>query len=170
MNLDAILIQVKDIIGIAKTLRKIWPTWRCSSKNSFSSFSQLADTPLMKKILVIEDDTELRVLIEMFLSYDNFHVVMACDGIEGLEALTNSSFDLVITDFRMPRMNGGEFAKIAIERFPNLPIILSSAFVPKLGVELETKLHFLPKPYQMIEMIVKINNLLKIQSRIDLAL
>jgi hypothetical protein len=49
MNLDAILIQVKEIIGIAKTLRKIWPTWRCYSKNRFPSFSQLADTPVHEK-------------------------------------------------------------------------------------------------------------------------
>ncbi len=124
----------------------------------------------MKKILVVEDDEELRLVIELFLSYAHFEVVMACDGIEGLEALCKTQFDLVITDFRMPRMNGIEFSKKAKELYPDLPIIMSTAFIPPLDNELKEKLHFLSKPYQMNEMIFKINNLLKINSKIDLAL
>ena len=124
----------------------------------------------MKKILVVEDDLELRLVVELFLSYARFDVVMACDGIEGLEVLSKTHFDLVITDFRMPRMNGIEFSKNAKELYPELPIIMSTAFIPPLDKELKEKLHFLSKPYQMSEMIVKINNLLKINSKIDLAL
>ena len=124
----------------------------------------------MKKILVVEDDLELRLVVELFLSYAHFEVVMACDGIEGLEVLSKTHFDLVITDFRMPRMNGIEFSKNAKELYPELPIIMSTAFIPPLDKELKEKLHFLSKPYQMNEMIVKINNLLKINSKMDLAL
>ena len=124
----------------------------------------------MKKILVVEDDLELRLVVELFLSYAHFDVVMACDGIEGLEVLSKTHFDLVITDFRMPRMNGIEFSKNAKALYPELPIIMSTAFIPPLDKELKEKLHFLSKPYQMNEMIVKINNLLRINSKIDLAL
>ena len=124
----------------------------------------------MKKILLIEDDEELRLVVEMFLSWAKFEVVMACDGVEGLEFLSKTHFDLVITDFRMPRMNGIEFSKKAKELFPELPIIMSTAFIPSLDHELKEKLHFVSKPYQVNEMIFKINDLLEIQTRIDLAL
>ena len=116
----------------------------------------------MKKILVVEDDMELRLVVELFLSYAHFEVILACDGIEGLELLSKIHFDLVITDFRMPRMNGLEFSKIAKELYPELPIIMSTAFIPPIDKELKEKLHFLSKPYQINEMIMKINNLLKI--------
>jgi CheY-like chemotaxis protein len=124
----------------------------------------------MKKILLVEDDLELRLVVELFLSYAHFEVVMACDGIEGLEVLSKTHFDLVITDFRMPRMNGIEFSKKAKELYPELPIIMSTAFIPPLDNELKEKLHFLSKPYQMNEMIFKINDLLKFHTKIDLAL
>jgi CheY-like chemotaxis protein len=124
----------------------------------------------MKKILLIEDDEELRLVVEMFLSWAQFEVVMACDGVEGLEFLSKTHFDLVITDFRMPRMNGIEFSKKAKELYPELPIIMSSGFIPDLDHELKEKLHFVSKPYQVNEMIFKINDLLEIQTRIDLAL
>ena len=124
----------------------------------------------MKKILLVEDDLELRLVVELFLSYAHFEVVMACDGIEGLEVLSKTHFDLVITDFRMPRMNGIEFSKKAKELYPELPIIMSTAFIPSLDLELKEKLHFVSKPYQVNEMIVKINHLLEIQTRIDLTL
>ena len=106
----------------------------------------------------------------MFMSWAQFKVVMACDGVEGLEFLSKTHFDLVITDFRMPRMNGIEFSKKAKELYPELPIIMSTAFIPSLDLELKEKLHFVSKPYQVNEMIFKINDLLEIQTRIDLAL
>ncbi len=124
----------------------------------------------MKKILVVEDDQELRLIIELFLSYAHFEVLMACDGLEGLEVLSNGHVDLVITDFRMPRMNGVDFSKIAKELYPDLPIIMSSAFLPTFDKGLKEKLHFLSKPYQINEMIFKINDVLKICTNIDLAL
>ena len=124
----------------------------------------------MKKILLVEDDEELRLVVEMFLSWAQFEVVIACDGVEGLEFLSKTHFDLVITDFRMPRMNGIDFSKKAKELYPELPIIMSTAFIPSLDHELKEKLHFVSKPYQVNEMIFKINDLLEIQTRIDLAL
>ena len=124
----------------------------------------------MKKILVVEDDEEMRLVVELFLSYAHFEVVMACDGIEGLELLSKIHVDLVITDFRMPRMNGIEFSKRAKELYPDLPIIMSTAFIPPLENELKEKLHFLSKPYQMNEMIFKIHDLLKFRTEIDLSL
>ena len=124
----------------------------------------------MKKILLIEDDEELRLVVEMFLSWAQFEVVMACDGVEGLEFLSKTHFDLVVTDFRMPRMNGIEFSQKAKDLYPELPIIMSTAFIPNLDQELREKLHFVSKPYQMNDMIMKINHLLKINSEIDLGL
>jgi DNA-binding NtrC family response regulator len=59
-----------------------------------------------QKILVVDDDRELREMLYRFLTYKGFSVHTACHGGDGYEALGRDSFDMVITDIYMPHMNG----------------------------------------------------------------
>lgn len=65
----------------------------------------------MAKILIIEDDAEVRVLIQRLLEREGFEVLVAEDGETGMEAYVADSPDLVITDLYMPRMKGIEAIK-----------------------------------------------------------
>ncbi len=65
----------------------------------------------MAKILIIEDDTEVRVLIQRLLEREGFDVLIAEDGVTGMEVYVADSPDLVITDLYMPRMKGIEAIK-----------------------------------------------------------
>ena len=65
----------------------------------------------MAKILIIEDDAEVRVLIQRLLEREGFEVLVAEDGETGMEAYVAGNPDLVITDLYMPRMKGIEAIK-----------------------------------------------------------
>lgn len=71
-----------------------------------------------RRILVIDDDLAIRVLLQAVLKRMNFEVEMAEDGLAGLEKLTTARrFDLILLDLMMPRLNGYEF----IERMASMP-------------------------------------------------
>jgi len=63
-----------------------------------------------RKVLVIDDDLAIRVLLEAVLKRTGFNVVLAEDGAVGLEKLrSNGNFDLILLDLMMPKVNGYEF-------------------------------------------------------------
>lgn len=90
------------------------------------------------RILVIDDDLAIRVLLQAVLRRLNFEVVLAEDGQAGLERLDgdSASFDLILLDLMMPRLNGYEFIERVRDRRSNAPphIIVFTA-AGKRGVE-----------------------------------
>jgi two-component system chemotaxis sensor kinase CheA len=79
-----------------------------------------------KTILIVEDSITSRMLLKSILESAGYHVSVANDGVEGLTTLKTGSFDLVISDIEMPRMDGIELTEQirADQRFARLPIIL----------------------------------------------
>lgn len=94
-----------------------------------------------KSVLVVEDSITARTLLKNILESAGYAVVTAIDGIDGFTALQSRSFDLVVSDVQMPRMDGLELTgKIrARKEFADLPVILvtglESADDRKKGVE-----------------------------------
>ena len=80
-------------------------------------------------ILVVDDDRLNRELIAKALRKDGHRVVEACDGALGLEILQALSFDLVITDFVMPKLNGIEFVERLHSLQPSLPILFITGYL-----------------------------------------
>ncbi len=89
------------------------------------------------KILVIDDDLAIRVLLQAVLKRMKFQVELAEDGAVGLEKLRqNGTFDLVLLDLMMPRVNGYEFIDTVARDFPALkPHIIVFTAAGKRGVE-----------------------------------
>mgnify|MGYP001559741864 FL=1 len=91
----------------------------------------------MKKILVVEDSATMRLFIKMFLrSLHDVSITEATDGLDGLEKLGKESFDLVITDVNMPRLDGLQL----IERIRGslglkMPIIILTTRGEKENIE-----------------------------------
>jgi DNA-binding response OmpR family regulator len=83
----------------------------------------------MQRILVIDDDTSVRVAIKTLLEHEGFEVVAAEDGRAGLEALESTPFDLVVVDIFMPGMDGLETITALHRRVPGVPIIAMSGFM-----------------------------------------
>jgi CheY-like chemotaxis protein len=91
----------------------------------------------MAKILCIDDNAHglsaRRVLLEKL----GHQVTLARSGVEGLKAFRKEKADLVIVDYAMPQMNGGEVVRKVKKSSPRLPVILLSGYTETL--ELETK-------------------------------
>ena len=82
-----------------------------------------------KKILLIDDEVDLCTLVKMNLENSGeYEVTLAHSGQAGLVKVKSTEFDLVITDFKMPGMDGKEVLDILKARNPNLPVIIFSMF------------------------------------------
>jgi DNA-binding response OmpR family regulator len=77
----------------------------------------------MPKILVVDDDKNIRNLVSLYLTTASYDVETAIDGEEGLKKFDGSSFDAVITDFEMPKFNGDEIARYVRNTGKNIPVI-----------------------------------------------
>ncbi len=77
-------------------------------------------------ILVVEDDQEIQELIKQFLMTQQYTVVVASDGLEGMTQFNKQSFDLILLDVMMPNLNGFEVSKM-IRSQSNIPIIMLTA-------------------------------------------
>jgi DNA-binding NtrC family response regulator len=81
-----------------------------------------------QKILVVDDDQELREMLYRFLTYKGFSVQTACHGGDGYEALGRDSFDMVITDIYMPHMNGLELLDKIGQEYAHLVTLAMTGF------------------------------------------
>ena len=84
----------------------------------------------MARILIAEDEEALRVLVARALSLDGHDVVTANDGAEALDLLTRErgAFELLLTDIRMPIMDGIALALAAARNHPGLGILLMTGY------------------------------------------
>ena len=82
----------------------------------------------MKKILVVDDEENIRILYKEELEEDGFCVELAKSGEEALDKLPTVQPDLITLDIKMPGMGGIEVLKQIRERNKHLPIILCSAY------------------------------------------
>jgi len=83
----------------------------------------------MAKILIAEDERDIRDLIEFTLRYAGHDVIKAANGAEAVEMAPQAKPDLILLDVRMPRMTGYEACRAlkAIEEVKNIPIVFLSA-------------------------------------------
>ena len=115
-------------------------------------------------LLYVEDNKASREITILLLSnlFDN--IVVAEDGIDGLEKFKNDEIDLVLSDVTMPKMDGIEMVK-EIHKISNIPIILLSAYDKDFLDEIEDmNLYYLLKPIdlnQFLEILSKIKNSLR---------
>jgi CheY-like chemotaxis protein len=82
----------------------------------------------MARILITEDEDSLRSFVARALRMDGHETVEAADGAEGLDALIASHFDLLLSDIRMPVMDGIELAHKASAAQPDLKILLMTGY------------------------------------------
>ncbi len=76
------------------------------------------------KVLIVDDNDELRALVAMLLDVEGFEAVTAGNGKEALEACALFHPDLILLDMRMPVMNGWEFARALRDRDEDPPPIV----------------------------------------------
>ncbi|RJP16648.1 MAG: response regulator [Candidatus Abyssobacteria bacterium SURF_5] len=81
-----------------------------------------------QSILLVDDDQEFRKAMKKMFEKSGYDVTVAADGQEALVALSGKSFDLIISDLRMPNLNGMELMEELKRRKINLPVIFITAY------------------------------------------
>jgi two-component system response regulator PilR (NtrC family) len=82
----------------------------------------------MRKILVVDDERSMRDFLTILLVKEGYDVMTARDGIQAQSIMNDNEFDLVISDIRMPAMNGLELLEFIKDQKPDLPVIMITAF------------------------------------------
>ena len=115
-------------------------------------------------ILIIEDDVDLRRILKLRLIRENYQVLTASDGEEGLQVFANNSPDLVILDISMPKVDGWTVCQ-QIRQKSNVPIMMMTAHAVSEddiahGLNMGAD-EYMVKPMSEIEFIARINSLLR---------
>ena len=80
-----------------------------------------------KRILIVDDDTEIRDLLEFDIASSGYFVDTASDGMDGLNKALNNKYDLILLDVMMPKMHGFEVCKNIRQAKINVPILMLTA-------------------------------------------
>jgi DNA-binding response OmpR family regulator len=117
----------------------------------------------MTRILVVDDETNLRHTVAYALRKEGYEVASAEDGESGLELFRSSRPDLVVLDVMLPRMDGLAVCR-AIRRESDVPVIMLTARDTELdtvvGLEVGAD-DYLTKPFSMVELIARIRAMLR---------
>ncbi len=79
-----------------------------------------------KRVLVVEDDADSRQVLALLLAQAGYSVHEACDGLEAMNEMKRRRFDVVVTDYHMPRLNGFELLMLTRVVWPDLPVVIVS--------------------------------------------
>ncbi len=103
-----------------------------------------------KKILVVDDEAMVLESVQLTLTHLGYGVESASSGLEALDKLSKDTFDLVVTDRRMPGMTGEQLAAEIKKRCPKMPIVLLTGFPPDTPPpEVDT---VLVKPFSVVDL------------------
>jgi two-component system, cell cycle sensor histidine kinase and response regulator CckA len=83
-----------------------------------------------KIILLVDDEDSIRVSVKAILVRENYHVLEAANGSEALAIVNrvNGAVDVLVTDIRMPGLNGYELAEAVRSSYPSLPVVYISGY------------------------------------------
>ncbi|MCR4642516.1 MAG: response regulator transcription factor [Lachnospiraceae bacterium] len=121
----------------------------------------------MKRLLLIEDDNEIRGLLRTFLEESGYAVDEAADGMKGARQALSSSYDLILLDIMLPYKSGDQLLK-EVREHSEVPVIVISAKdmvqtkidVIRIGAD-----DYITKPFDLGEVLVRIEALLRRSGR-----
>ncbi|MNH91001.1 Transcriptional regulatory protein WalR [compost metagenome] len=122
----------------------------------------------MNTVLVVDDDSEIRDVIHIYLRNEGYHVIEAADGLAALDIIKTTSLQLVILDVMMPRMDGIQ-ACLKIREISNAPIIMLSAKeddIDKITGLTTGADDYMIKPFNPLELLARVKAQLRRQTLI----
>jgi len=121
----------------------------------------------MANILIIDDEKAIRKTLSEILSYEGYKIDEAADGEEGLKKFSNSTYDVVLCDIKMPKMDGIEFLEKAREVNSDVPVIVISGHGNiETAVEAVKKgaFDYISKPPDLNRLLITLRNALDKQT------
>ena len=117
----------------------------------------------MKKIMIVEDDDNIRELLEMYFSKAGFEIIQAADGKTALDLFESEKPHIIILDLMLPIIDGITVAK-EIKKSANIPILMLTAKAEESdrikGLEIGAD-DYVTKPFSPKEVVLRVKNILK---------
>ena len=115
-------------------------------------------------VLVVDDEAIVRMLVTETLEELGYTAIEAGDGLQGLRILqSDASIDLLVTDVKLPGMNGRQLAEAARVVRPDLPVLFITGYAQSVGgaqsVNLQPGMDLIGKPFSIDDLAAKIRQL-----------
>jgi DNA-binding NtrC family response regulator len=117
----------------------------------------------MAKILIVDDERAIRNTLKEILEYENHQVDEAADGAEGWEKIKNGQYDILLSDIKMPKMDGTELLDKVMEAGTDMPVVMISGHgTIETAVECIKKgaYDFIAKPLDLNRLMITMRNAL----------
>ncbi len=114
-------------------------------------------------ILVVDDEELVRNLVVTFLSKQGYSCVSAIDGMDALNKMKGNKFDAVITDIKMPNMDGIHLTIEISKQYPELPIMVMTAFDQEYSAGAAISFgakEFIKKPFSLEEFAIRLHKMI----------
>jgi len=119
--------------------------------------------PSRYTILVVDDEESIRNLVVTFLSKLGHSCLTAVDGVDALDKMKGNKIDAVITDIKMPNMDGITLTSEILTRYPDLPILVMTAFEQEYSAGIAISAgarEFIKKPFSLDEFAIRLHKMI----------
>jgi CheY-like chemotaxis protein len=144
-------VTISSEVGIGTVVSVLLPTADSDTKPAGASVASTRPRGFGETVLVVEDEANIRTLLERLLGGDGYDVLAAADGASGLELARRHAGEiaLLITDVVMPHMSGPELARTLLNERPDLRVVFMSGYTQGiLGTQgFEADAALLEKPF-----------------------
>ncbi len=154
-KLKTIERETERIVRILRDLAEIKESMVCNYTDSIKMIDiKEVSAKRLSKILVVDDDETVRNLLFNILNSLGYSAECARDGEEALKMFANNRYDLILTDLRMPNMNGEELVRHIRERDPEFRIFLMTGYYSEVkDKSLQTQVNgILKKPFSTMDL------------------
>lgn len=137
------------------------------AKKKKARYSQSKSATMANKILFVEDEEDLTLIVADTLRGQGYEVITAADGVAGLDRFKFGGADVVVADVMMPNMDGFSMAKEVRKLSPTVPLLFLTAKSTIDDVEEGFSIganDYLKKPFELRELIVRIKALLRLHN------
>ena len=125
---------------------------------------------MAEKILVVDDEEQIRGLLHRFLTAEGYEVILASDGKEAMELAERESPHTILLDIRMPGLDGIKTCKRLKknEKTRHIPIIMATAFSDTLLESMDAGADdFVVKPFHLMELAIRVRSMLRVRHLTD---
>lgn len=119
---------------------------------------------MLKTILLVDDEQEIREINRRYLVQDGYHVLVAADGQEALNIYKSQTIDLIISDIMMPNMDGYDFISEVQSDSPDQPFLFITAKTAEADKIYSLSIgadDYILKPFSPRELVLRVNNILR---------
>ena len=151
-------LHIESAVGTGTRVELVLPRAEAAIPAEVSEPVSAALPARPARILVVDDDPEVRHVTASFLASFGYEESEAGDGSTALSLLERSAYDLVVADLAMPGMTGVELAQIMRERWAKIPVLIVTGHAE--AIPIPSDLPVLRKPFESVDLAAEVSRLL----------